>query len=305
MTLGQNIKKARTAAGLTQRELADILSVTFQTVSKWESDTNEPDITTLKAIARALGVTVDYLINEDGSEPISEEEPLAKAEPEPTIEPAPAVTRRQIGTCPDCHNPIMEGDLFHNVERRTPGGVKETVMVCDGCFLRHEEEMERRAREVEASVAPPPASESKGGLFHKITDRNDKKPLIWAIVLGVIALIAALIAFIMNYSSIGLAWTIVGPLLIGYAVTSTIYCIFTASYVSDIFMAIAGFSVRFPGLIFTWDLNGFMWLIAMKILFFLLGVAIGVASFVLAIAISAFFSIFTFIPLLIYNKTHY
>ena len=300
MTLGQKIKKARTAAGLTQKDLADQLSVSFQTVSKWEGDTNEPDIMTLKAIAKALGVTVEYLISEEDEEPKPQSE-------EPPIEPAPITVpvpeKRQIGTCPDCHSPIMEGDIFHNVERKSPSGVKETVMVCDSCFRKHEEEMERRAREIEQSMAPKPKVGT--GPFHKITDRNDKKPLIWSIVLGVIALIITLIACIVNYSMVGIGWTIGAPLLIGYAVMATIYCIFTASYVSDIFMAVAGWSIRFPGLIFTWDLEGFMWLIAMKLLFFVLGILIGIGTFLLAVGLSAVFSIFTFIPLLIYNKTHY
>ena len=35
MTLGQKLKKLRTDKGLTQKDLADQLHVTFQTVSKW------------------------------------------------------------------------------------------------------------------------------------------------------------------------------------------------------------------------------------------------------------------------------
>lgn len=296
MELGQKIKKARTDANLTQKDVADSLNVTFQTVSKWENGTTEPDLATLRSLSKLLGCTLEYLVSEDeelpNQNPVEEEKPL----------PTPAPEKRQIGTCADCHSPIMEGDFFHNVERKSPGGIKETVMICDPCFKKREEEIERRAREVEQSIAPKP----KGtGPFHKITDRNDKKPLIWSIVLGIIALIVTLIACIVKYETVGIGWTIGAPLLIGYAVTATIYCIFTASYVSDIFMAVASWSIRFPGLIFTWDLDGFMWLIAMKILFFVLGILIGIGTFLLAVGISAFFSVFTFIPLLIYNKTHY
>ena len=43
MTFGQKLKKLRTEKNLTQKDLADQLHVTFQTVSKWESDINEPD----------------------------------------------------------------------------------------------------------------------------------------------------------------------------------------------------------------------------------------------------------------------
>ncbi len=296
MTLGSKIKKARTEANLTQKELADQLSVTFQTVSKWEGGVTEPDLATLRAIVKILGVSLEYLVSED--EDVPESEP-SEEEPSVVVE----ADRRPIGTCPDCHLPILEGDLFHNVERKSKSGVKETIMVCDACFKKHEEEIERRAKEVEESLAPKPSD--KKGPFHKITDRNDKKPLIWSLVLGFVALVIALVVCIINVSSIGIGWTIGAPLLISYTTTATIYCVFTMSYVSDIFMGVAGWSVRFPGLIFTWDLEGFMWLIAMKIVFLILGVLISIGTFLLAVGLSAVFSIPTFVPLLIYNKTHY
>lgn len=52
MTFGQKIKKLRTESNLTQKDLADKMNVTFQTVSKWENDTNEPDITNIKELAK-------------------------------------------------------------------------------------------------------------------------------------------------------------------------------------------------------------------------------------------------------------
>ena len=300
MTFGQKLKKARTDANMTQKELADALGVTFQTASKWENGTTEPDIATLNALSKTLSCSIEYLVGD------VEEKETEPPEPEETIVtplPPDSPALKVISTCRDCGNPIHEGELYHNVERRSPSGVKETVTVCDACFVRHEEEIERRAKEVEASMSKP--QEKKGGIFHKITDRNDRKPLIWSIVIGVLALVIALVVCIINFQTVGIGWTIGAPLLAGYTVCATIYCIFTASYVSSIFMTVASWSVRFPGIIFTWDLDGFMWLIAMKFLFFRLGILISVATFLLAVFLSAIFSIFTFIPLLIYNKTHY
>ena len=74
MTLGQKLKKLRTEKGLTQKNLADQLNVTFQTVSKWESDINEPDIATLKELAKFYGCTYDYLLNEEEEEPKEEQQ---------------------------------------------------------------------------------------------------------------------------------------------------------------------------------------------------------------------------------------
>lgn len=65
MTFGEKIKKSRVEAGLTQDELAVELSVSRSAIAKWESDRGMPDVTNLKAIAAALDVSVDYLINDE------------------------------------------------------------------------------------------------------------------------------------------------------------------------------------------------------------------------------------------------
>lgn len=66
MTFGEKLKKARVEAGHTQEELANKLTVSRAAVAKWESGRGMPDVVNLKAIAAALGVSVDYLLD-DGS----------------------------------------------------------------------------------------------------------------------------------------------------------------------------------------------------------------------------------------------
>lgn len=61
MSLGNNIKKYRRNAGLTQEELAGILCITGQAVSRWESGAGLPDITQIVPLAQALNVTTDAL----------------------------------------------------------------------------------------------------------------------------------------------------------------------------------------------------------------------------------------------------
>ena len=55
-----NLKIAvlRKSCGFTQQELADLLGVSFQTVSKWENHVTMPDITMLPALAELFGVSV-------------------------------------------------------------------------------------------------------------------------------------------------------------------------------------------------------------------------------------------------------
>lgn len=66
MTFGEKLKNARTKAGYTQEELANILAVSRAAVAKWESDRGMPDIGNLKVIAGTLGISLDYLLD-DGS----------------------------------------------------------------------------------------------------------------------------------------------------------------------------------------------------------------------------------------------
>ena len=68
MTFGEKLKKARLVAGYTQEELASMLTISRAAVAKWESDRGMPDVSNLKALAEALNVSVDFLL--DDGEPI-------------------------------------------------------------------------------------------------------------------------------------------------------------------------------------------------------------------------------------------
>ncbi len=61
MNIGKEIKRLRTAKAMSQNELAEVLNVTAQAVSKWESNTSYPDINQLPAIASYFGITIDEL----------------------------------------------------------------------------------------------------------------------------------------------------------------------------------------------------------------------------------------------------
>ncbi len=60
---GNLIKSLRESAGMTQRQLADKLSISDKTVSKWETGRGLPDITILPEVASILGVSVNELIS--------------------------------------------------------------------------------------------------------------------------------------------------------------------------------------------------------------------------------------------------
>lgn len=65
MNIGKNIKLLRQRQNLTQEQLAGQLGVTYQAVSKWENDTNSPDIALLPQIASLFGVSIDALFADE------------------------------------------------------------------------------------------------------------------------------------------------------------------------------------------------------------------------------------------------
>lgn len=60
--LSENIQELRKRRGITQSELAEVLSVTPQTVSRWENGQSYPDIEQLPALAAYFDITLDDLM---------------------------------------------------------------------------------------------------------------------------------------------------------------------------------------------------------------------------------------------------
>lgn len=62
--VGKTISLYRKRLGLTQKELADKLHISYQAVSKWEAGVSLPTVEMLYEIATVMSVTVDALLNE-------------------------------------------------------------------------------------------------------------------------------------------------------------------------------------------------------------------------------------------------
>ena len=63
ISIGKTIKKLRAEKGVTQEELAKYLNITFQSVSKWETEAASPDTMLLPKIAVFFGVAIDDLFS--------------------------------------------------------------------------------------------------------------------------------------------------------------------------------------------------------------------------------------------------
>ena len=78
MKLADYLKEYRKEKNITQEELAGMLYVTKQAVSKWETERGLPDIETYKEISKLLGVSVDELLGLEKDNAISSNEEKSK-----------------------------------------------------------------------------------------------------------------------------------------------------------------------------------------------------------------------------------
>lgn len=65
MAIGNKIASARKAKNMTQEQLAEMMSVTRQSVSRWESEQSYPEMDKIGILAEVLGVSCDYLLREE------------------------------------------------------------------------------------------------------------------------------------------------------------------------------------------------------------------------------------------------
>ena len=63
LKIGHYIQHLRKSAGMTQKELADKLHISFQAVSKWENGDSLPDAAILLDLCDVLNTTADKLLN--------------------------------------------------------------------------------------------------------------------------------------------------------------------------------------------------------------------------------------------------
>lgn len=60
--LGNNIKELRKSKRMTQKDLAEVMNVSQQTIGAWETERAVPGADTLNELADYFNVTTDYLL---------------------------------------------------------------------------------------------------------------------------------------------------------------------------------------------------------------------------------------------------
>lgn len=91
----------------------------------------------------------------------------------------------------------------------------------------------------------------------------------------------------------------------GYVVFAFISCLCLDTIVNEVVLDWAAKSFQAPGLIFTFDLDGILWLIGMKLLFWAIGLLLGLLCSLFGIFLGLLLAPFNFIYVMVKIKRDY
>lgn len=121
MSLGERIANLRKDKGISQVQLAKMLDVSRQAVSKWENDQSAPDTVKLIQLADALETEVAYLAT--GVKPVYESPPIVVNMVE-KVDQVKVVEK------------VVEKPVIHRVERvKYVRNSMEFFLLGAGCFI--------------------------------------------------------------------------------------------------------------------------------------------------------------------------
>lgn len=264
MGLGKNIQKLRIQAGLTQKDLAEKLFVTAQAVSRWEQDIVEPNIQTLRQMSEIFGVSLDEIISGKADEKTVEE----------VVETTPQ--KQVLCMCDTCHRPIYVGEEVKDTKHKTGAVVHE----CPECY-------EKRVAAEKAKVALDAKTKRKNGIKKRIIGI-----VVGCISMTLIAIIAIASGISTNNAAIVIPTGVVLAVMMGLFLFNMIV---NNSFIPDVWFSVCDWGfVRMPGIIFELSLDGIIWLLTVKLLFWILGILLAIAAGILATILCMVLSIFVF-----------
>ncbi len=279
MTLGEKISQLRKERNLTQAELGNELGVTYQAVSKWERDDSMPDFDMISKLAKLFGVSISYF--ENGSELCEQDEEDSVQDDEYGGQGVAAADSQILGVCTVCGKYINKDTV----------GEESPKLICIDCCEARQEQAERDER----------------ALIEK--ERRDRSALSWqftkrsiiaSVVAGIISILFLVGGIISKDELLHDFATgeFVGLLIAVFVTIFTwVFQLFFYGAVRSVTLA-GMFFIRLPGIIFSADLDGLIFLIAMKILFFIISAVVFIGAMVVTSIAAMVVSLFTFIPVI-------
>lgn len=235
MSYGSKISELRRQNNMTQADLGATLNVTYQAVSKWERDESDPDFATMVKLAKLFGVPLSYFSNEEDEQEVA----AGNAAEAPSTQAIAEEVMRQM-------QEAKEQEERKRLEEEEQKRLQQ---------LEEAKQKARRAKELEKYSA------------HR---RRNIGLIVGGIVAGAAA-IAGLVGMILDGVSAGTTAVLVAIILVfGFTFVSQL---FWNGFIVD--WVLWGFKIiGTPGVIFTLDLDGFIFLIVVKILFAVLKIIV-------------------------------
>lgn len=263
--IGTNIKRLRTQKGMTQKNLADKLFVSAQAVSRWENNEVEPSIGTIVEMAKIFEVSVDEILGINNNK-----EPEVKIEKEYVYKEPP---KQVLAVCHHCNNPIYEtSDIVHD---------RSNSILCRSCYFKQKEHSSN------------------------VRIQKSQKRRMLSFIFGPLASIAALFLCIKIDSFNSPLNTAISVLFILGVFTLVSCCLLANNFIGymELSILIHAF-VKWPGLIISFDLDGCLFFIGMKILFFVLEILVAIAVCLFALLAGCAISLFVYPYAIIKNIRH-
>ncbi len=278
---GNAIRTLRKKNNITQHALAEKLNISGQAVSKWENNSSQPDFDTIVKMTEIFGVTMnefaELCLNIDADSNVSNEKSKNSDDNEKGRQPL------LIGVCSEC------GSSIYNQENV---GTSSPKLICKKC-----KDVKAKKAEQEAAM------QIKKEKARRAAVKSDfvKATVIPAVIIGVITTI---LAIIMLSSDVDNVWASIGG-LVGLSVLVYIMvvqiCWDEVGFIGTIFFWSITKTFTMPGVIFSLNLDGLIWLITVKLGLAILSFLLSALVAILGVGLCLVLSPFSFVPSLIAN----
>ena len=197
-----------------------------------------------------------------------------------------------LAICDRCHKPIYKPEDLKRHEERTQvlkGRITETqvktVTLCGSCEIKRLEE---------EKIKEEKAIRRKKYELKKIRIHS----FVWPGLLALALIIFGIVNLTSGNNQVGFSLIIISI----FAFTFLATIILDNTFVSDVWITVRDWGfVTMPGIIFELSFDGLVFLIVVKILFFIIGMIISIAAFILATVLAAALSIIGY-PLGLYRN---
>ena len=290
MNVATKIVKLRKAKGMTQSALGKELNVTYQAVSKWERDESQPDFDTICKIAKIFGVPISYFENDgcDTDEAAAADGACGVAT-ERDEQSCADEKADMLGVCTACGRILRDGD-----QDGTDG-----KLLCKACAAQARAKAEKARLEEERVKADKIKKQAaaEANMRAKFTKR-----VALACAIGGLIALGSLITFVIGAvyddGTVGVTMSVCMCIFVPIMVFTWVFQLFWDGVARSV--TCWGLQViKLPGIIFSADLDGLIFLIVMKILLTALSWIISILLICATSILGMIVSVFTFIPLLI------